>query len=245
MLTSAWPKCDPVGPMTAEIKVRGYAAPFNEWAWIPDERVWERFAPKAFDLSLNVDLRVQHHGRPFASLSRKSLSLFQDESGLGFEAALTPDCDVWGFIPSMRASDIGASVNLRFDKDYDCREVLDADGVTHRTINRVKIDHIALEGSPAYAGTPVWLSVWDPDDMRPNLRAAARRWAAGKDAAGVLLPAASTEPRPAAAITAPIIARATKRAPVQTAIMRRLDALLREHRQCNMALLPPRPKTAK
>lgn len=159
---------------TDRIIIRGYGGVFDQVAII--DGIAETIAPGAFDTSRCWDVKAlwgTHEGEAFARTQDHSLSIFQDDYGLGFEMRLAANRP--GVLSIQRAIDLGevtrASVNF-------CHiEGQEADG--RRRIGAARIDHIALVWNAAYEGTGVWLAEAGAEALPPRLADLAQRWERG------------------------------------------------------------------
>lgn len=162
--------------------VRGYGCVFGESIEI--DGLIETVAPGAFDLRACWDCRMifgEHSQRSaFARTSDQSLFLFQDDCGLGFEARIDASVPhAHSIVRAIAAGDTArASVNIvTMDASYHVQ-----DAQRHRTINRARIDHIAIVAVAAYGGTGVWLADAESEGLHPRLAALRDRWHRGLNA---------------------------------------------------------------
>lgn len=162
---------------TPDLRVRGYAAAFDENAKV--DGLIESIAPGAFDLSSRPEfLFGGHRGHRLAAAGDRSILLFQDAFGLGFEVCLPADQYARATLRAIHAERLGASVNFT---SWETDEAVRDPG--QRRIVRASIDHVAILGQPVYAGTCCWVVQAELDDALPHgLKARARTWAAGLQA---------------------------------------------------------------
>lgn len=159
--------------------IRGYAAPFDEPAMV-EGGVIETIQAGAFDLAAQTFrvLFASHDEAEAVVIARQcdaGALLFQDDYGLGFQCTMrASDFDV-STLRAIRREAMGCSVRFT---DWSFTETVVA-GVTHRTVTKARIDHIALLGRPAYDGTDCWVADDDERDLPPRHRVAASRWTKG------------------------------------------------------------------
>lgn len=173
--------------------VTGYAVVFNTWSQVLHD--WfggafrERFAPEAFDRWLAGDpelVALWNHNAdmPLARLSRGTLRIAKDGTGLRFEFDAPPNA--WGeaAVVAIQRGDV-TGMSFLFEHSADTWGKPDAEGVAERTVLESILHEISPVTFPAYPSTTVKVrSVRVPDFSETDGRAAAedqlsdRPWAA-------------------------------------------------------------------
>ena len=141
--------------------------------------VIEMFARNAFVLAGGVPLQWGLHGGP-ALCPSSCMFLFQDEYGLGFEAAVAPHTvavgvggPLAGVVARIRSGGIGASVNM---PSWRWRGISAPSGQAYRVIESATIDHITLTSNPAYKDTAVWCADTPSARLLPLQQELAAAW---------------------------------------------------------------------
>jgi HK97 family phage prohead protease len=201
---------DDVGP---PVYVRGYASVFNRLYDIGNG-VMERVHPGAFDLSGGIFVTFDHdHDRRFAHTGDKSLALWQDSVGLGFQFKLP---GTWGGLSLARwvANNTFRGVSVHFISrvvDRKREGTLAVDDVLS-----ARISEVSVTPTPANAATAVWTTAEDPAALPAFVADARARWQLGRMALTV---AASRSRAKARAAGAP-----------RDPLLRQVDRILARHR---------------
>ncbi len=170
----------------SKIVLRGYAAPFNQQAFVADSGGGfnERILPRAFSGMLRdgrpVALQFDTHD-PAPALARSqdgTLTLFEDDYGLGFEASLPDTQGNWSICRSVIRTHGYCSVN--FAKCSARRLAQKGSwGTATDEIDWAEIDHITIAERAVYKGTSIWPAHCDLDRAPHRIQDAADRWAQG------------------------------------------------------------------
>lgn len=140
-----------------KIKVRGYAAVFNQDADIGGYFI-ERIAPGAFKDAIKRDdvvFLINHDGLPLARTRSGTLKLTEDDHGLRIETELDPDDpDVKSIVPKMQRGDLD-KMSFAF---YPTKQEWDESGeMPIRTITEASLFDVSIVTTPAYEGTEIGL----------------------------------------------------------------------------------------
>jgi HK97 family phage prohead protease len=168
------------------VLIRGYALPFNQPAYLSNTLL-ERVMPGAFRAQLadgRRPIRLQAYSHDpaepaMASTADGTLSLFEDEDGLGFEAEYEPSAHRWGWgIVRGMVSNAGMGCSVNFSRRVKGRR---ADGGAWvDTVAVAEIDHICICADPAYRGTRAWRADVLLDNAPERVRQLAARWERGR-----------------------------------------------------------------
>jgi hypothetical protein len=170
------------------IVLNGYACPFGTPAVIGDRL--EQFEAGAFSALLSksptIDLRWESHepeAPQLASTADGSLTFFEDETGLGFEARLDMS-DFWNWsrvrsITQKKNPMSLVSVGGLFISSSR-RETLNIGQVT--VVTAASIDHITICKDAAYRSTAVWPTHLPIEDAPWKIQNLASQWTEGRGA---------------------------------------------------------------
>lgn len=160
--------------------LRGYALPFDQLAAVSGEdgAEFERVFEGAFDDMLvrnkPVVLQFLSHDRvpAIAKTADRTLTLFSDQHGLGFEALTGDRLDIEGQIAIRQGNVSGASINFT-------KTLAEVGRCGTRYISQAEIDHITITSQPAYRQTAVWPFGANLERAPTRIWDAAARWEKG------------------------------------------------------------------
>jgi phage head maturation protease len=170
------------------ITIEGYALPYNSIAQVEVDGALEQFSPSALDgmfpLQGPVDLLWADHSPSaarLASSARGTLSLFSDDYGIGFSAALDAlDRDnQWRLReickrqnPFAYASVGGLVIKASRWEKYRSANL--------KVITSAIFSHITITDEPAYTATAVWRADVSLDAAPWRIRDLASQWDVGR-----------------------------------------------------------------
>jgi HK97 family phage prohead protease len=144
----------------------------------------ERIVPGAFDTTrFDVCAVFDHDDRPgrrFGWTRDKSLSVWQDRTGLAFELTMPSSSNALGLIRGIKSGVCRACSFRCGDVDGIVSEIVVERGHPVRVIKRIAVDEVSVAPAGANPAAGCWLSDEPLDGMPDHARQARSLWAAGR-----------------------------------------------------------------
>jgi HK97 family phage prohead protease len=158
--------------------VQGYASIFDTIYWHED--CLNVVKPGAFNLTRHrVFSCFEHdHARRVAWTPDKSLRVWQDDVGLGFEFALPKDHSAYGLSRAI-AGGVYRACSFCHDGNADFDWVVRG-GRQVRAISRLNLTEVSPVRAAANPATGCWLDFEDPGQLPDHVRALRAKWLAGR-----------------------------------------------------------------